>query len=397
MGWPRDVVVTIAGTDYTTDAIDAVEVNMGARTPWEQTVNGAATVLLKTEQPDIEISDLITIDVDDQTGTPVRIFTGRVGSYSTGIYDFGPVWTVRATGPLTQAGRRRVGTAVPADTEGDQIAELAQTALGTQWQETPGTYADQTLTWAGFAVDTSAIDQPGLYDLAAISDTDDNVLDALALAAYSGSGWLYETRDGLLGYGDSTSRENTPFADYIEIPGSIVAQSSWQSSTSEADLVTQATVTYDGGQVNVEATAALAVYGRWQRTYGTSLADAGDAATFAGRQLELQSAPRRMLAGGIRTRVDLATDDLIDQFLTVERNYGVVVEDVPTYIAADGVYRGFIEGYYWVLDRYAATLDLFVSDYFLSNFGLRWAAAGPTPWNGVGASLTWQDATEALA
>lgn len=88
---------------------------------------------------------------------------------------------------------------------------------------------------------------------------------------------------------------------------------------------------------------------------------------------------------------------LVDELLTIERNYGIIVEDVPTYVAPEGLYRGFVEGYVWILDPILPVLEVFVSEYSLSNFGLRWAAAGPTRWNQVGASLTWQDATEDLS
>lgn len=393
----RDITVSIAGTDYTSDVVDGVEVSMGTQTAWEQSVTGSCRVSLLTEAPDVAIGDQLLVKVDDQNGTPVTVFTGTVSTYATIILDFGPLWTISAAGPLTRAGRRNVTSILAADTEGDRIAELAQLALGQQYRQTPGTWADQTLTWDGFAVDTSQIDQPGLYDLAAVTQTPVNVLDELAAAAFSGSGWLYETRDGVLGYADSTSRESTPEADYLTIPGSAVDRSSWQSFTDEGNLVNIAEVIYDGGTASIDDTSSLALYGRWDRSYDTRLADVGDAIAYGVRRLELESAPRTNLAGPLIVDLLNTSDDLLDELLTVERNYGVNIQNVPTYIRPEGLYRGFIEGYLWLLNPIQPTLSLFVSDYSLSNFGLRWAAAGPTPWNGVGASLTWQDATEALA
>jgi len=393
----RDITVSIAGTDYTADAVDGVEVSMGTQTAFEQSVTGSCRVSLITESPDIAIGDELVVKVDDQNGSPVTLFTGTVSTYATLIFDFGPLWTISASGPLTRAGRRERTSSLAADTEGDRIAELAQDALAQQWRETPGTWAAQTPTWAGYAVDTSQIDQPGLYDLAAVTELPVNVLDELAAAAFSGSGWLYETRDGLLGYADSTHRETTPAADYLTIPGSAVDRSSWQSFTDEGNLVNIAEVIYDGGSATIDDATSLALYGRWDRSYDTRLADVGDAVAYGARRLELESAPRTNLAGPLTLDLLNTSDDLLDDLLTVERNYGVNVQDVPTYIKPEGVYRGFVEGYLWLLNPIQPTLQLFVSDYSLSNFGLRWAAAGPTPWNGVGASLTWQDATEALA
>lgn len=396
MTWSRQIKVTIGGTSYTSDVIDGVEIAMGAQTAWEQAVSGSARISLITEQPDVAIGDQVVVTVADQTATDVTVFTGTVASYGSILLDFGPVWTVQATGPLTKAGRRTVTSTIAAAKEGTQIAELAQLALGQQWQETPGAWNEQALTWAGFVVDTSNIDTPGLYDLAAIDSLPANVLDEATVAAFSGSGWLYETADGSIGYADSTRRENTPESDYLTIPGSVVRRDSFQSFVDEGNLANSVQVEYDGGNVTAESDPSLALYGRWDRTYSTTLADAGDAVTFATRRLQLEAFPRVNLAAPLRIELLDVTDNFLDELLILERNYGATIDEVPTYVRPEGVFRGFIEGYLWLLNPVQPTLDLFLSDYNLSNFGLRWAAAGPTRWNGVGASLTWQDATEDL-
>lgn len=392
----RQVKVTIGGVEFTNDVLDEVRVTMGARTPWEQNAAGNAQVRLLTEQPDVGINDVLEVEVESGV-TFVPIFTGQVGLVQNQIEEFGPVWTVQATGPLTRAGRRTVGTAIPADTDGDQIAELADAGLGTQWQGSIGDWSEQTLTWDGFAVDKTNIDQPGLYDLAAITQTDANVLDEITRAALSASGWLYETRTGLIGYADSARRENTPQADYLIVPGDIIARRSFQTVTDEGELANSITVSYDGGETTVSSTTSMGLYGKWERSYDTSLADSTAAIDFIIRRLEIDATPRPTLASPLLIDLDQADSALIDDLLLMERNYGIVVEDVPTYVAAEGVYRGFVEGYVWVLDPVLPVLEVYVSEYSLSNFGLRWAAAGPTRWNQVGASLTWQDATEDLA
>jgi len=391
------VRVTIAGVEFTDDVLDEVRVTMGGRTPWEQSVAGNAQVRLLTEQPDVAINDELVVEVESSDTTYVPVFTGQVGIVQNQIEEFGPVWTIQANGPLTRAGRRNVGTAIPADTDGDQIAELVDAGLATQWQGAVGTWSEQTLNWAGFAVDKTNIDQPGLYDLAAITETDANVIDEMTRAALSASGWLYETRDGLIGYADSTRRENTPAEDYLTIPGDLVFRQSFQTVTDEGDLANSITVAYDGGDITLNSTLSMGLYGRWERTYDTSLADSSAALQFATRRLEIEAAPRPTMATPLLVDLLNAPATLVDQLLTIERNYGIIIEDVPTYVAPEGLYRGFVEGYVWVLDPILPVLEVFVSEYSLSNFGLRWAAAGPTRWNQVGASLTWQDATEDLS
>lgn len=325
------------------------------------------------------------------------VFTGRVDTTSAELTSLGPLWTVTGSGPLTRAGRQNLTSVIAADTDGDQIALLAQEALAVEWDETGGTWAAQTATWDGFAVDTSAIDQPGQYDLAAITSVPTNVVEAMTTAAFSGSGWLYETRDGRLGFADSTHRELLPASDYLVIPGAATSRNAFVTVTQESDVANDLIVEYDGGEVTGKANDSIQIYGRWQRTYTTTLADGSSAADFLTRRLQLEGSPRLNVAGTVTIALDQVTDALYDQLLTVERNTGIILEDVPTYLAPEGVYRGFVEGYRWSLGPVESTLDLYVSEYSLSNFGLRWNAVGPATWADVAATLTWQNATEALA
>lgn len=325
------------------------------------------------------------------------VFTGRVDTTSAELTSLGPLWTVTGSGPLTRAGRQNLTSVIAADTEGDQIALLAQESLAVEWDETGGTWASQTLTWDGFAVDTSAIDQPGQYALAAFTDVPTNVVEVMTQAAFSGSGWLYETRDGLVGYADSTHRELLPASEYLVVPGAATSRNAFVTVTQESDVANDIIVEYDGGEVTGKANDSIQTYGRWQRTYTTTLADASAASDFLTRRLNLAGSPRLNVAGTVTIALDQITDALYDQLLTVERNTGIILEDVPTYLADEGLYRGFVEGYRWSLGPVESTLDLYVSEYSLSNFGLRWNAAGPTTWADVAATLTWQNATEALA
>ena len=325
------------------------------------------------------------------------VFTGRVDTTSAELTSLGPLWTVTGSGPLTRAGRQNLTSVIAADTDGDQIALLAQEALAVEWEEAGGTWAAQTATWDGFAVDTSAIDQPGQYALAAITSVPTNVVEVMSTAAFSGSGWLYETRDGLLGFADSTHRELLPASEYIVVPGAATSRNAFVTVTQESDVANEIIVEYDGGDVTGKANDSIQTYGRWQRTYTTTLADASAASDFLTRRLNLEGSPRLNVAGTVTIALDQVTDALYDQLLTVERNTGIILEDVPTYLAAEGVYRGFVEGYRWSLGPVESFLDLYVSEYSLSSFGLRWNAVGPAAWADVAATLTWQNATEALA
>ncbi len=325
------------------------------------------------------------------------VFTGRVDTTSAELTSLGPLWTVTGSGPLTRAGRQNLTSVIAADTDGDQIALLAQEALAVEWEEAGGTWAAQTATWDGFAVDTSAIDQPGQYDLAAITSVPTNVVEVMSTAAFSGSGWLYETRDGLVGFADSTHRELLPASEYIVVPGAATSRNAFVTVTQESDVANEIIVEYDGGEVTGKANDSIQTYGRWQRTYTTTLADASAASDFLTRRLNLEGSPRLNVAGTVTIALDQVTDALYDQLLTVERNTGIILQDVPTYLAAEGVYRGFVEGYRWSLGPVESFLDLYVSEYSLSNFGLRWNAVGPATWADVAATLTWQNATEALA
>lgn len=396
MSWPRDVTVTVAGTDVSADALDAVTISNGARTWWEQTVGGYARFTLYDEDPGITLADQVTIDVDDQDGYPVRLFTGRVSAVDCILSLAGPFWTITATGPLSTAGRRVLTGPIAYGLDGDQIAALAIEALSTQWQAAPGDWNSQTLTWAQFAPDTSEIDQPGIYQLAAITETPANVLDQLELAARSGQGWLYETPDGVLGYGDSTRRELTPAGDFITIPGSAVLLTSVVAERTDGDLVNRAVVEWYGGEVIIDATTSQSIYGLYERTYETTLEDQTDASGYALRRVQLDGAPRITLPAGVQIDLRQLDADQLDNLIGIRRNYGVLIESIPTYLLPEGLLRGFVEGYVWRLGPITATLDLYASDYALSVFGLRWAATGSVTWDDVAATVTWADTEETL-
>lgn len=396
MTWPRPITVTIGGTNVTADTLDGVRISNGARAWWEQTINSYANITLYDQSPNIAVADTVTVDVDDDLGNPVRLFTGTVSTIDTQLSLAGPFWSVQAVGPLTKAGRTILTDTIPASLDGDQIAALAIDALSTPWLAAVGTWSAQTLTYDQYVVDTSEIDQPGVYSLAAITDTPANILDQLELVASSGQGWLYETPDGTLGYGDSTRRETTPAGDYLVVPGAAVVLDTVLAQQTDADIVNKAIVEWTGGEATVNLTASQGVYGVLERNYETSLNVEQDAIDYATRRVTLDGYARQTLPSGLRVDLRQLSDAELDDLLPIRRNYGIIVEDIPTYLIAEGRFRGFVEGYVWTIGPLSGSLDVYASDYNLSAFGLRWAATGPVAWDDVAATVTWADTEESL-
>ncbi len=92
--------------------------------------------------------------------------------------------------------------------------------FGLKWNELPATqiWTDYTTeTWSSLlGVDVSAIDTPGTYDLFSSVAAPEplNALNYVQIVADSGSGFIYETTSGGIGYQDQDAR-----ADYVSANG----------------------------------------------------------------------------------------------------------------------------------------------------------------------------------
>jgi hypothetical protein len=386
--------VTIGGTDFTADVIGSVQVVNGKRAFWEETVAGQASIELYVDSPDIAIADDVQVVCN---GIP--IFTGVLAQIDTRREVTGTIYTLSCYGPLARAARRDVLTTLPAQLDGERVLALIDDALAVTWAEAQGTWAEQTATWAEFGVDTSQVDAPGVYQLSAITTIPRSVMEALADAAFSGQGNLYETGSGGVGYADSTRRGQYIPNGVIDIPGDLVELASLQTQQTLDDVVNYAMVDWEGGDITAESLTSQGIYGKLDRKYPTILADPVEALDFGSRLVSLQAVPRRNIVGGVRVYLDRSDDTgLLNTLLGLHPNLPIRLHDAGPQLGDEGdSWLGFLEGFDLEVGYDRAFMTLYMSDYSLSVFRLRWADVAPTvAWQDVDAMLQWQQATESL-
>jgi hypothetical protein len=411
MTWSPLPTVSIAGLDYTDDAIEAITIQRGRTDVFSESKPGYAfceLIDLTGDGLGIRILEPFQIAIRDSTNVYRPVFTGQVVDVSASLYDSGEVSgkpaaivTVIAVAPLAKLNRRNVFPGgLPGQKDGNRIAQLVESAIGSSWEETPGTWttvATLTTTWKTFdpGLDLDLIDQPGVFDIAALAVNDQgyNPLSESYLTAFSGRGILYDTADGFIAYGDADRRENAAASDsYLPIPAAVISASSLVSTSSASDIVNRVGVTFSGGAGVFSDPESILTYGVLAREFQTNLDDAGQALAWALDYLEDHAAPiLNLQAVGIR--LDGLTDlNLLDDLVAIDVNDPVVLEDLPATIGVTQL-PAFVEGLSWRLNRLTAEVVLTVSDAALSIGSVRWNLVAPNlTWDDVPATLEWQDA-----
>lgn len=397
MSWNRQVAVTLDWQDVTSATVESVEIIFGARSWWEPAQPAECRLTLYGPGVTPEIGQRLTVTLEDSSATPVTIWTGTVDTIGRREDRAGVFTQILSTGPLTRIARRALQTPRYVEPDGDRIAALVRQGLSTRWNEVePALRWDQVngaITWADYGPDLTLIDQPGLYDIADINQGDD-IFNAIGLTAFSADGHVYETKDGQLGYLDAAGRENLLLAGPARFPGSLALLQSIRTSTSRNDIVNQAVVDYDGGEVTQFDQTSAGRYGVADRTYLTNLALQVDAERFAGRIIDFNATPRPNFESGVILDLSIASDLDYDALIAVNLNDPILLEDIqPPLANQPSGYLGFVEGYRLVVSHLRGNIELFLSDYRLSLLPPRWTDVDPyATWLDIDPTLTWDQA-----
>jgi len=397
MGWTQQVTVTVGDTDHTAEAIESVYITRGRHSYWEGLQAGIARIVLLDPTVRPAIGNILSVDVNLNAGGSARVFQGRVQNI-TAQFDpnVGTILTLDAFGPLAKAGRRDQDDTLPAELDGVRIRKLLQTALNQQWaeQSVTQTWDDvpATDTWADYGVDTSIIDD-GLYEVEPLTDVPTNTLTQLALTAFSGGGYVYETGDGKIGYADSAERQANLLNTPVTIDATDVFALSGTSNEAFDNIVNQANVTWSGGTATFTAADSVGQYGFVVRDYLTNLNDSDDALDFTTRLVRRQAFPAPILEGPLLVRLNNVADALADQLVQLAINDYLQVSSVPTGILPSGLFQGFVEGINLELTDTFANVEVYASDAIYSIYTTRWVDVPDVlTWGNTDATLTWQNA-----
>lgn len=381
---------------------------MGRDNVQQQSSAGYATIdFLNLPYTDVEIFDTITVTLDNYTGVDTTIFTGLVTDVSVSVLDAGTTNTfitqISASGALSELAAKEaniVGYAEQKD--GDRIVSVVTDTFGLKWNELPATqvWTDYTTeTWADLlGVDISAIDTPGTYDLfSSIAAPEPlNALNYVQIVADSGSGYIFETTTGGIGYQDQDHRADYVSANgFVNISKNFILADGINVTTSRNDIINDVRVIYGAAQdvMQVEELDSISQYGRVTQSIETFLKNSGDADTLADRLVLLNAYPSPVIQG-IQIQIDAPTmtSTLLNSLVGVFFGMPVSVTDFPALLYPNQFF-GYVEGWQWDIDRFTARLTLNVSDFTFSAVPVAWQDVySGELWNTLDPALRWQDA-----
>jgi hypothetical protein len=406
--WSPNATVKINGTAVTAFTLEGVQITMGRDDVQQQSTAGFATIdFLNLPYTDVEIFDEVSITLDNFSGVDTTIFTGTITDVSVSVLDAGTTNTfitqISASGGLSRLASKEANiVGYPEQKDGDRIVSVITDTFGLKWNELPATqvWTDYTTeTWDDLlGVDISDIDTPGTYDLFD-STTDPGAINALSYVqtvADSGSGFIFETTTGGIGYQDQDHRSDYVSANgFINISKNFILADGINVTTSRNDVINDSIVTYGDptASFQTEELDSISLYGRVTSSIETFLKDASDAETLADRIVLLNAYPQPVIQG-IKIQIDAPTmtQSLLNALVGVFFGMPVSVTNFPA-LLFPGQFFGYVEGWEWNIDRFTATLTLNVSDFTFSAVPVAWqdVFAGEI-WDTIDPGLQWQDA-----
>jgi hypothetical protein len=408
MPWSPNATVSINGTPVTAFTLEGVQISMGRDDVQQQSSAGFATIdFLNLPYTDVEIFDEVSITLENFAGADTTIFTGTVTDVSVSVLDAGTTNTfitqISASGGLSKLAAKEANiVGYPEQKDGDRIVSVITDTFGLKWNEIPPTqiWDDYTTeTWNDLlGVDISDIDTPGTYDL--FDSTGDpgaiNALSYVQIVADSGSGFIFETTTGGIGYQDQDHRADYVTANgFINIGKNFILADGINVTTSRNEIINDAIVTYGDPTASFETEEldSISLYGRVTTSIDTFLKTSTDAETLADRIVLLNAYPEPVIQG-IKIQIDAPTmtQPLLDALVGVFFGMPVSVTDFPA-LLFPGQFFGYVEGWEWDIDRFTATLTLNVSDFTFSAVPVAWQDVFVSEiWDTIDPALQWQDA-----
>jgi hypothetical protein len=381
MSWTIDPTVTINGTDFTSDSLNGVTVRNGRSTIWEQPRYGYASIRIKNDTNTVlavALNEPVTITVDNFTGTPVTVFTGKVSSISNSVQSSGStakvvISTITAVGPLADMARVITHT--------------------TNW---PKEYDDdrlnRILTDSGVAIDV--VDTPGVYELTTAAASPTDCYTAAAYYAGMAFGYIYETTAGEVGYANESRRTVEAATNgYFNIPTNVILGNSIQSEINTNNLINDVLLEYKANAtVTATSASSIANFGLRATDILTELEDGAEAQFQADRYITLRSTPETVLQSfTIQLNAPAITSTVLNGLIAVYMGKPIQVSAFPNGIF-NGIFRGFVEGWTLSISQNTATLNLNVTKNTLSITPTRWQDVSPTLiWNDVDPTIEWSD------
>ena len=400
--------VTIAGTNFTNAILADLSITSGRTNIYEQAYAGYCNLTLinlDQSQVAIDITDSITISLQDSNGDFVPIFGGEIVDIGITVQTASQVAltqsiSILAVGALARLPKALTDGVLTKALDGEQIASVLRDVLFNTWSEVPAalTWAtyDPTTTWANAENSGVGTIDTGNYELTDRSASRTNVYSLVSALATSGLGYLYEDAQGRISYADSTHRTNYLSANgYTEISANKALARGVSIHTRAGDVRNDITLTYKNGQeVSATDAASIATYGQLAQIFDTSLENGSDAQDQADFYLVLRAQPQANFnALTFELTNPEITDAERDALINVFMGLPLLVSDLPLNMVS-GSFNGFIEGWTWRAGFNQLSLTITASPISFSLQAQRWNDVSNTEtWASVAPTLDWQNAT----
>jgi hypothetical protein len=361
---------------------------------------------------DIDVTDAITLELKNSSGTYVPVFGGEVSDFGISVRSpeeagFITIGNILAVGSLAKLTKALFPDALAKTEDGNQIYDILNELLINSWFEVAPALQwynyDPTTTWANAEnVGLGEIDQPGLYEMISRAAEPFSSYNLCAQIAQSALGQLYEDKAGRVCYADADHRTTYLSTNgYTTISANYATPSSIKTILQIGKIRNSLVFNY-GNNYNNSATAvdtdSVANYGRYQRNVTSNLHNLADVNTVMNRELGLRAIPREQLQN-LTFRLDSTAlpdaerNKLIDVFF----GQPMIINDLPISMF-NGSFNGFVEGFAIRATPAYVDMTLTLSPTDFSLVAPQWDTVSPSNliWTGVNATLEWENAIGGL-
>jgi hypothetical protein len=359
----------------------------------------------------INVTEPITLELKNSTGTYVTVFGGEVSDFNIGVRSpeesgYVTTGTILGIGSLAKLTKAVYNTALAEGLDGAQIAAILGAALNLTWAEVTPTVTWDTypadVTWANAESYIGEVDS-GFYTMIALaanaSAKSQSLTDQIANSAL---GQMYEEKDGDVSYADADHRSNYLAANgFTNLDGSYATPSSITSTTQIARIRNSLIYRYATGYGSTYSTSdadSIASYGLFERSFDSNIKNLADITDIASRELNLRKNPRGSL-GAIRFRLDNPDmpSAMLDNLINVFFGEPVQINNLPSNLLG-GQFDGFVENVALNATPTYVDITLYISATDFSLSTTQWETVTPASlaWTGVNGTLIWTNATGAL-
>ena len=379
MPWSPNATVTIDGVDFTEESLWNVNVSYGRTTIWEQARAGYASIdILNITNTDygFDMNLPVVITVDDSSGNPVTLFTGKISNVSNRVAAAGEnglaaIQTISAISTFADMARKVIGDSNwPKEDDDDRMTRI--------------------FTDAGVTIET--VDTPPVYEFTARSASPSDAYSLAATYAQQAFGYIYETPLGEVGFANESRRfVSARDYGYLNISTDYILYNSVQSQKTLSDIMNSIVLSY---KANAQKTASDATsitnYGIVAGSVTTELETGTDAQTQADRYVTLRAYPRTSLSSfSLQLDSPDVTSGDLDALLAISMDTAIEIDNLPIAIK-NTTYKGFVEGWSFSINRVQVNLTFDSSDVAYSVTPTRWQdVPALLTWNDVGATVTW--------